>query len=492
MGRKYRTQIIGFLAFAMVFFVGVMPAAAQDTGEQVQNALCFTEKQCEKHISESGKTFNANLFEENPEECGDTSVVPLGYCYTPRISYDLIIDLGQVSQVEGLDGYIRAVYSLAIVFGVLIAVLMTMVAGLQWMTARGNPNVISKAKATMGKSIISVIMLLSVVTIASIVDPKLAAIGPLRTPIVKTVNYIDENTTCEYLENILNFKVKPIGGKNTCGNKGEITALPEQTDEAVGFVGAEVGKECLYTKCGEAGTDDYYKSCIQLQGEYQCMSCGDFGDSGLRATPQVCRDLEYRPRPEQFGMCRFINDTSWTEIAAIGAGTGGGALLGLVGGPIGSIIGGSAGGYLASTYESGDGACVEFKYGPEPVIDCARMRVNAGGIPEASRIDEEYIGDGFDPLTGEPLTSDPDAEELLDELIGGDSIVAGGCALYNDIEITAYGETVTGGDIFSHRGGGDLARDICNMDMCNVGGDLGCRVRVVRRADYTVARCTSR
>lgn len=290
------------------------------------DAKCFTLDQCKglyetnrNDVSRNDKerwTFDkSEHFEARPNEC--KGVGEQGYCYPPNFSYDLIVDLGSVGQVEGIHGYVKAVYSLAIVFGVLGTVITVMIAGFQWMTARGNPTAASKAKQTLGRGVMSMIILLSIVTLARIIDPQLAVINPLKTPLVKQVNYVDENSTCEYLVSE-GFEVKPKeSGKNKCGDKGIIEKLPEtKTNEGVAFIGAEVGKECVYTGCDVKKLE----ACAFMGTEYKCLRCGnadDYTAAGFTPSEQSCRSLTLSPSAASWPddlliMCRYHN-SPWSD-----------------------------------------------------------------------------------------------------------------------------------------------------------------------------------
>lgn len=70
-----------------------------------------------------------------------------------------------------LAQYVNALIGLIITFAALLSVIMMMVAGLSWMTARGNAAQAKTAQKLMGKSIFSILLVLFIVVIARLIDP---------------------------------------------------------------------------------------------------------------------------------------------------------------------------------------------------------------------------------------------------------------------------------------------------------------------------------
>jgi len=99
--------------------------------------------------------------------------------------------------------------------GSLLAIVMIMIGGLQYMLARGDSGKLSNAKTRIQNAAVGMVLLLCAVTIAQFIDPSFTELGRLQPPKVRTVTFIDPNSSCETLEIIgMTVVVESGGTKN--------------------------------------------------------------------------------------------------------------------------------------------------------------------------------------------------------------------------------------------------------------------------------------
>ncbi|MBT4857158.1 hypothetical protein HON52_03125 [Candidatus Uhrbacteria bacterium] len=89
--------------------------------------------------------------------------------------------------------YIEAVYIWIVPVASLLAVLVLMIAGMQYMLARGDSGRIAKAKERVKNAITGVVLLLGIVTMASMVDPSVLTYDSLKLSYIDAEQYVDES-----------------------------------------------------------------------------------------------------------------------------------------------------------------------------------------------------------------------------------------------------------------------------------------------------------
>lgn len=347
--------VIGFFLFSHI-----------DVQAQELNAKCWTEVQCktefERRVTENGGNAEwdaSKYFGLKPDSCP----VQHGYCYPPNLEISLLVPLGETRSVAGLGDYVQALTRVLIGFISLSISVMIMVAGLMWMTARGDAGAIKKATSLASKGFFSLIIVLSSVTILQLIDPDLVNLNPLRTPLIKPVNYIDSSVSCESLLSQykdLGLQVSP--GSGNCGTKGQVDL--SQLEDGVQVTGLEDGAECLFN--GSATDCKGFKSCVQgaNNGDFQCVSCGQaLDDTGLTATSGLCSSFGASAElaENEIYQCRYI--------------------------PPDSLISG----FLESSGIANSGFCLEIHNGTEarPTISCERMKQAASGLEDPCSVYED-------------------------------------------------------------------------------------------------------
>lgn len=112
----------------------------------------------------------------------------------PGLEFTPAFDSGGNTVVSNYLGeYIQAVYNWLIPAASLLAVVMLMIAGLQWTLARGDSGKISKAKDRMRNATVGLVLLLGAYSIAYFVDPNLLTFESLEITVIDPVEYVNES-----------------------------------------------------------------------------------------------------------------------------------------------------------------------------------------------------------------------------------------------------------------------------------------------------------
>lgn len=90
-----------------------------------------------------------------------------------------------------LGEYIQAVYNWLIPAASLLAVVMMMIGGLQWMLARGDSGKISNAKTKLKNATTGLVLLLGAYSITYIIEPGLLTYDSLRISAIDAVEYVN-------------------------------------------------------------------------------------------------------------------------------------------------------------------------------------------------------------------------------------------------------------------------------------------------------------
>lgn len=268
---------------------GTYKTCAEDlTGLPENNAKCFTKEECTNRKVEGSNGEQSSLWQDKqPTDC----VAGYHYCYNPPIPVNLstaISTLENPNQASGIGEYIVAMYDLLLPLCALIAVVLLMVAGLQWVTAAGSQERISKAKDRITKAITGLVLVMGAYSIVYLVDPRLTSFDDLRVPVLKGAQFLDENTTCSKLEE-LKFEIEYLtpgtdpnnptnSAKNACGATCKVTKLPQGVPIAGEL---KVGDVFYADNCGYSDSTCVLQSSGTASGSGQatkkgtCARCWD-------------------------------------------------------------------------------------------------------------------------------------------------------------------------------------------------------------------------
>lgn len=290
-------------------FLGCYQADEADL-QPTNDSRCWTQSECQNdQVEVSPGDFRSSVYGGQASACPKGE----GFCYNPTTPVTLNVALGDVQQAGTIGEYVAAAYRWLIPAAALLAIVMIMIGGLQYALARGRPAAIDKAKQRIGNAVLGLVLLLSAYMIASLIDPSLVAFNTVQPPKIKTVTFIDPNSTCNALHS-LGFDIGPSAGSRTtidpnvdeveCGDKGYIISL-DNLDSSVGESSLELGHECVWNGC------DYPETCVASEASesgFTCQRCSDSWSSvtgaageGVSPSPSVCGQLQAEDDPNGDG-----------------------------------------------------------------------------------------------------------------------------------------------------------------------------------------------
>ncbi|MBT4857219.1 hypothetical protein HON52_03465 [Candidatus Uhrbacteria bacterium] len=226
------------------------------------NDKCWSQYECENNLTEiDGEEVPYEWDQGQPADC----IPGEHYCYRPPEAVDLSIVIGSAEEVDSIPDYINVVYNFLLPTASLLVVLVIMVGGLQWMLARGDSGRIGRAKERVKNAVTGLVLLLSAVAMGQMVDPNLTNLNRLTPPAIRTVVFIDPESTCEAME-VAGLTITPeISGQEDCGNKGTVDDVGD-TEATI-----QVGDECFYSGC-----DTAYEVCAasaESENGFACLRC---------------------------------------------------------------------------------------------------------------------------------------------------------------------------------------------------------------------------
>lgn len=127
--------------------------------------------------------------------------------------------------ISGLPAYIEAFYNLFIGIVGILAVIMIMVGGMQWLIANGNEQIIGGAKTTIVSAIMGLVIALASWQILYLINPRLLDLD-LKTPKTVTMSDSSEGAYCTNSNEVMitNGEKYPLCGKSyTLKDKDEET-----------------------------------------------------------------------------------------------------------------------------------------------------------------------------------------------------------------------------------------------------------------------------
>ncbi len=260
-----------------------------------RNPKCWTEEACSAWKGYNGITPITADWDKGqmPYDCAKTktSQKEQHYCYAEDAEYKLNVPIGSISSVDNLPAYINGIYTWLLPAAALIAVVMMMLGGLQYVMSRGKEKYITKGKDRITNAITGLVILLSIFVILNLVDPRLTVLNSLKLPMMKEVTLLDVDSSCERLgDSDVGYKVDLVTAPESCGGTGRISDSSGLVSGAVGSW--KEGDLCEYMKCTGA---DQGKVCIADGTAKVCKSCAEVPD----ATSSTCSALADTGRGEE-------------------------------------------------------------------------------------------------------------------------------------------------------------------------------------------------
>lgn len=273
------------------------------------NLRCWTEYECTTQVSA-----DPNTAEDTYDWGGQSTSCPSGEgeCYAPQTSITLGVAIEDMTSAKGLPEYVNAVYAWLIPAAALVAVVMIMIGGMQYVIARGSPKGIDAAKSRIQHAVEGILLLMFAYTIINLFDTDLVTLPNLRPPQIRRVVYLDPTSTCEYMM-AYGITITPPSAAasgttsaTACGNSGTISSV-------AGYVGGgattlAVGDTCRYSACS-----DTLATCVASttsSSGYACTRCAN------AANLSDGNPMQNAPAPSE-ATCASLerNDTSDTKLA---------------------------------------------------------------------------------------------------------------------------------------------------------------------------------
>jgi len=238
------------------------------------------------------------------------------YCYPDPEPMPLEILIGapgqEVAQVDDLAEYVAAWYQWLLYAGVIIAVVMIMIGGVQYMVGKGMGS-IDSAKKRIQSAIIGLVILFGAYIILSTVNPQLVLLQIPKYPMIKQVVYVDDSVKCEKLielgytmeyENRVYTK-NSLGGDIDCGEQAEVSLDPngDATDlENCFWSYCEDGASCLMPQSTDPNAEDI-PECLA------CANISEDNDYGIVASNAICDDMSLTRVNNTHYTCFYTGDS---------------------------------------------------------------------------------------------------------------------------------------------------------------------------------------
>lgn len=178
-----RFLILAILVGGLILGFNIKTAGA-DTVPAAQNPLCWDQKACEAAIKKNNWPYSEDLnFKPGGEnkECGDR-----GYCI-PATKAQTSIKVGNNSVFDNFGDYIKKIYIYLISIGGLIAAILVIKGGFEYVTSTGNSQRVEAAKETIRNAIIGLALLFGSYTLLYTINPDLLKLKLPRTYMIREI-----------------------------------------------------------------------------------------------------------------------------------------------------------------------------------------------------------------------------------------------------------------------------------------------------------------
>ncbi len=212
-----------------------LTCAEEGDYDPTNNLICWSETEC--------ATAEGIWGDDIPKDCTDNT----RYCYNQAEPVKLGVAVGGISTVNDIGEYVNAFYKWTLSAGVIVATVIIMVGGVQYMVGKGSGNV-QKAKDRIRHAVIGFVLLLGAYIILATVNPQLVSLEIPTFPKVKTVHYLGDEDNCDKLIGH-GYKVELENGTEVSTTDATIMALLRsgQTLGALGKSSLSCGTEATVT-----------------------------------------------------------------------------------------------------------------------------------------------------------------------------------------------------------------------------------------------------
>lgn len=212
----------------------------------------------------------------------DLAVDIPGLEFTPGVKEE-----GTVTQ-NWIGEYVNAIYGWLIAAGAIIAIVLIMVAGLEWITAVGNETRIGNAKKRIGNALIGLVLILGAYSIAYLIDPNTVSFDTLAIQNIDKREWYpasEESLVMNYRTDISGETVPITGshlrlsGQNNVLHPDAAVALKETSDNFYSVYTTKIVVSSA-TRDIQGQMQMFYKNCLK-NGVCSVPTCNPAATSGL-------------------------------------------------------------------------------------------------------------------------------------------------------------------------------------------------------------------
>ncbi len=131
---------------------------------------------------------------------------------------DLSVTVGNMLHAATIGEYVVGLYRYGLGIGATLAMVMVVVGGFQYMTARGNPSAIGAAKGRITGAIIGILLLLGSYTLLQTINPQLIRLRELSVPQISNVANPADTGLNGCTPGTLNCRCTGEGEAGTCSS----------------------------------------------------------------------------------------------------------------------------------------------------------------------------------------------------------------------------------------------------------------------------------
>jgi hypothetical protein len=204
----------------------------------------------------------------------------------PNLSFSTVkVEDGEggkkIIDVPWISEYVGAVYRFAVPFGASLAVIMMMIGGAFWLTARGNAPQVDKAKTFISHAFIGLLLLVGSYLFLWSINPDLTKFSALQIDVI-------DRDELEYRETA-DAEGPLIFTPQSFADVGIVCPLGGGADVLPGIIDSTVGK-VTYRFGGKGGNPPYSEKNPELYTKYnnncpegtKCLDCSGYVNSMLR------------------------------------------------------------------------------------------------------------------------------------------------------------------------------------------------------------------
>lgn len=190
-------KVLAFFVLALIF----IPELAAASGAPDLNPVCWTSKECADERIKNAANSNITLSQTEAAEgfvagespcVGETEAqLKWGKCLAGGVA-KTSIGIGGVTQFKHIGEYIKTVYNYLLGIASIVAVVMILIAGTQWIVSAGSSETISQAKKRISGALIGLVLAWSSYLILNTINPWLTNFRLPQTWMLKAVQLMPE------------------------------------------------------------------------------------------------------------------------------------------------------------------------------------------------------------------------------------------------------------------------------------------------------------